>query len=99
MAGTSGAVDRLIEAFGKLPGLGAKSAERLAHPLLKAPPEEALALAEAIRAVKESVRYCTACFHLTESDQPLCEICRDPRRDQTVVCVVEQTRDLRPLEK
>jgi recombination protein RecR len=99
MAGTSGAVDRLIEAFGKLPGLGAKSAERLAYHLLKAPAEEALALAEAIRAVKESVRYCNTCFHLTEADQPFCEICRDSRRDQSLVCVVEQTRDLLALEK
>jgi recombination protein RecR len=99
MAGTSGAVDRLIEAFGKLPGLGAKSAERIAYHLLKAPPEEALALAEAIRAIKESVRHCQACFHLTEADQPLCEICRDPRRDQGLICVVEQSRDLLALEK
>ena len=99
MAGTSGAVERLIQAFGKLPGLGAKSAERLAYHLLKAPAEEALALAEAIRAVKESVRHCQACFHLTEADQPLCEICRDPRRDQGLVCVVEQSRDLLALEK
>ena len=99
MAGTSGAVDRLIEAFGKLPGLGVKSAERLAYHLLKAPAEEALALAEAIRAVKESVRYCQACFHLTEADQPRCEICRDPRRDPGLVCVVEQSRDLLALEK
>src|SRR5947209_14854592 len=99
MAATAGALDRLIDAFGRLPGLGAKSAERLAYHLLKAPPEEALALSEAIRAVKESVRYCTACFHLTESDQPLCEICRGPRRDQGLVCVVEQSRDLLALEK
>ena len=99
MAGTSGAVERLIEAFGRLPGLGAKSAERLAYHLLKAPAEEALALAEAIRAVKESVRHCQACFHLTEADQPVCEICRDPRRDQGLVCVVEQSRDLLALEK
>ena len=62
-------MDRLIDAFGRLPGLGAKSAERLAFHLLKAPAEEALALAEAIRAVKESVRYCENCFHLTETDQ------------------------------
>ncbi len=97
--GTTGAVDRLIDAFGRLPGLGAKSAERLAYHLLKAPAEEALALAEAIRAVKESIRYCEVCFHLTESDQPLCAICRDPRRDPGLVCVVEQTRDLLALEK
>jgi recombination protein RecR len=99
MAGTAGAVDRLIDAFGRLPGLGAKSAERLAYHLLKAPAEEALALAEAIRAVKESVRYCETCYHLTEADQPLCAICRDPRRDPGLICVVEQTRDLLALEK
>ncbi len=100
MAGTSAAaLDRLIDAFGRLPGLGAKSAERLAYHLLKAPPEEALALADAIRGVKESVRYCEACFHLTESETPLCVICRDPRRDPSLVCVVEQSRDLIALEK
>jgi recombination protein RecR len=99
MSGIAGAVDRLIDAFGRLPGLGAKSAERLAYHLLKAPAEEALALAEAIRAVKESVRYCENCFHLTEADQPLCSICRDPRRDPGLICVVEQTRDLLALEK
>src|SRR3954453_1744641 len=99
MAGTTVAVDQLIQAFGKLPGLGAKSAERLAYHLLKAPAEEALALSEAIRAVKESVRHCEVCFHLTEPGQPLCEICRDPRRDQGLVCVVEQSRDLLALEK
>ena len=100
MAGTSAAaLDRLIEAFGKLPGLGNKSAERLAYHLLKAPPEEALALAEAIRGVKESVRYCEVCYHLTEAETPRCVICRDPRRDPSVVCVVEQSRDLLALEK
>lgn len=99
MAETAGAVDRLIDAFGRLPGLGTKSAERLAYHLLKAPAEEALALAEAIRAVKESVRYCEACYHLTEADQPLCVLCRDPRRNPGVICVVEQSRDLLALEK
>ncbi|WP_435006460.1 recombination mediator RecR [Tundrisphaera lichenicola] len=99
MAGTSVAVDQLIQAFGRLPGLGAKSAERLAYHLLKAPAEEALALAEAIRAVKESVRHCQTCFHLTEAEHATCEICRDPRRDQSLVCIVEQSRDLLALEK
>ncbi len=99
MAGYSGAVDRLIEALGRLPGVGAKSAERLAHHLLKCPADEALALAEAIRDVKERVGHCRTCFHLTESDQPLCAICRDPRRDAAVVCVVEQPRDLLALER
>lgn len=99
MAGYSGAVDRLIDAFGRLPGVGAKSAERLTHHLLKCPVEEALALAEAIRDVRERVSHCQTCFHLTDAAQPLCDICRDPRRDASLVCVVEQPRDLLALEK
>lgn len=99
MAGYSGTVDRLIDAFGRLPGVGAKTAERLAHHLLKCPAEEALALADAIRDVRERVRHCQTCYHLTEAEHPLCSICRDPRRDASVVCVVEQPRDLLALEK
>src|ERR1700722_9695060 len=91
------ALDRLTEEFGRLPGIGAKSAERLAHHILKCPPEEALALAEAIREVKDRVRHCATCFHLTEADEPLCAICRDPKRDPSTVCVVEQPRDLMAL--
>ena len=79
MSGYSGAVDRLIQAFGRLPGIGLKTAERLAHHILKVPAEEALALAEAIRDVKDQVRHCQTCFHLTEAGQDLCDICRDPR--------------------
>ncbi len=101
MSGTgySAAVDRLIAALGRLPGIGAKSAERLAHHVLKCPAAEALELAESIRAAKQEIRHCTVCFHLTEADQPLCAICRDPRRDQSTVCVVEQSRDLMAMEK
>jgi recombination protein RecR len=95
----TGAVDRLVAALGKLPGIGAKSAERLAHHLLKCPPEEALALADAIRSAKDQIRHCEVCFHLTEAQHPRCEICRDARRDTTIVCVVEQPRDLLALEK
>ena len=98
-SGYAAAVDRLITALGRLPGIGAKSAERLAHHLLRCPAEEALELADAIRAAKEQIRHCQVCFHLTEADQPLCAICRDPRRDQATVCVVEQSRDLMALEK
>ena len=98
MTGVSAAVDRLTSALGRLPGIGAKSAERLAHHLLKCSPEEALELAEAIRAAKQQIRHCQICFHLTEADQPVCAICRDARRDQGVVCVVEQPRDLLALE-
>jgi recombination protein RecR len=99
MSGYSAALDRLGEAFGRLPGIGAKSAERLAHHVLKCPVEEALELADAIREARERVRHCTVCFHLTEADAPLCAVCRDPRRDQGVICVVEQPRDLMALER
>src|SRR3954468_14536666 len=95
----NGAVDRLVAAFGRLPGIGAKSAERLAHHILKCPPEEALALADAIRDAKDQIRHCERCFHLTESEHPLCAVCRDPRRDASIVCVVEQPRDLMALER
>lgn len=94
-----GVIERLIELLGRLPGLGARSAERLAHHMLKAPAEETLALADAIRAIKERIGYCTQCHHLTDAGQPLCHICRDPRRDQSVICVVEQPRDLLALDR
>jgi recombination protein RecR len=98
-SGRLDALDKLVAALGRLPGIGAKSAERLAHHLLKAPADEALALAEAIREVKERVRHCTTCYHLTESGEDLCAICRDPSRDAGLVCVVEQSRDLMALER
>jgi recombination protein RecR len=94
-----GVVERLIELLGRLPGVGAKSAERLAHHLLKTSAEEALALAEAIRAVKERMGYCSQCHHLTEAGLELCQICRDPRRDSSVICVVEQPRDLMAMDR
>ncbi len=99
MVGVSAAVDRLTAALGRLPGIGVKSAERLAHHLLKCSPEEAIELAEAIREAKQQIRHCQVCYHLTEADQPVCAICRDPRRDQGIVCVVEQSRDLLAMEK
>ena len=98
-SGYAAAVDRLIAALGRLPGIGAKSAERLAHHLLRCATDEALELSESIRAAKQQIRHCQVCFHLTEAEQPLCAICRDPRRDQATVCVVEQSRDLMALEK
>ena len=66
---------------------------------MKCTPEEAIELADAIRATKEQIRHCQVCFHLTEAEQPVCAICRDPRRDQSIVCVVEQSRDLLAIEK
>ena len=86
----------LMEQLGKLPGVGARSAERMAFDILKKSSAEALALAEAIRAVKENVRSCAICFNLTETDP--CGICADPARDQGLICVVEQPKDLLQLE-
>ncbi|HTI52065.1 MAG TPA: recombination mediator RecR [Planctomycetaceae bacterium] len=90
------AMSQLIEQFEMLPGVGRKSAERLAHFILMCPPEKALGLAEAIRTVKTTVRPCSICFNLTEGEA--CSICADSRRDHQVVCVVEQPRDLISIE-
>jgi len=89
-------VANLIEQLAKLPGIGRKSAERLAYHLLRVNVAEAAALADAIRQVRENVRYCRICYNLAE--QEVCGICQDPKRDQTVLCVVEQPRDLMSLE-
>jgi recombination protein RecR len=90
-------VTNLVNEFAKLPGIGKKSAERLTYHVLRISPAEALALAEAIRNVKENVRYCRTCYNLAEAHE--CAICRDPRRDSEVLCVVEQPRDLMALEQ
>jgi recombination protein RecR len=90
-------VSNLISQLAKLPGIGKKSAERLTYHLLRTPAAEALGLADAIRRVKENVRYCRTCYNLAEGEQ--CAICRDPRRDQQLLCVVEQPRDLMALEE
>lgn len=97
MALVSESVARLIEEFTKLPGVGKKSAERMAYHVLRVHKNEALALADAIRNVKENVRYCRDCFNLAEGE--LCGICQDPRRDRTLLCIVEQPRDLMALEQ
>ena len=90
-------LNRLIEEFGKLPGIGPKSAERLAFYILKAEPAEAVALAEAIRDVKTKIKRCEICYNLSEG--PVCRICSDERRDKSLICVVEQPKDLISLEK
>jgi len=90
-------VQRLIQEFCKLPGIGKKSAERLAYHVLRVSAAEAAALADAIRGVKENVRYCRNCYNLSEQEE--CAICRDPRRQRDVLCVVEQPRDLVALEQ
>ena len=93
----SESVTKLVDEFAKLPGIGKKSAERLAYHILRVHQSEALALSDAIRDVKENVRYCRSCYNLTEQEE--CEICRDPKRDRSQLCVVEQPRDLLALEQ
>ncbi|PQO33361.1 recombination protein RecR [Blastopirellula marina] len=97
MAQLTESVVRLIDQLSKLPGIGRKSAERVAYHLLRVNKDEALGLADAIRDVKENVRYCSRCFNLSEGD--LCSICKDPQRDASILCVVEQPRDLIALEQ
>lgn len=87
----------MIDQFAKLPGVGKKSAERLAYHILRVHRTEALALADAIRNVKENVRYCSRCYNLAEGE--LCAICLDPARQRELLCVVEQPRDLMALEQ
>ena len=93
----SGPIARLMQDLGKLPGIGPKTAERLTHYLLGASKAEVLALADAIRDVKESIHLCRECFNLTENE--LCAICADPKRDASVICVVEQHKDVAALER
>jgi recombination protein RecR len=90
-------LNRLIEEFGKLPGVGPKTAERLAFHILKAKANEAMALAKAIGDVKNKIKRCQICCNLSEGET--CQICCDPRRDKSLICVVEQPKDLIALEK
>ena len=90
------AVAQLIDEFNRLPGIGRKSAERLAYHILKVPTEEAMGLASAIDAVKTSIRRCEVCFNLSQSE--LCPLCASDRRDRKQVCVVEQPSDVTVLE-
>jgi recombination protein RecR len=90
-------LNKLIEEFGKLPGVGPKTAERLAFHILKAKPAEAMALAEAIRDVKSKIKRCKICYNLSE--ESTCQICSDTRRDKATICVVEQPKDVIALEK
>jgi recombination protein RecR len=92
-----GAIERLQRELGRLPGIGPKTAERLAHHLLSVDRQQVLELAEALRGIKERIHRCRECQHLTEDE--LCSICRDARRDSTIICVVEQPRDLMALER
>ena len=91
------AVQTLIDELGRLPGVGPKSAQRIAFHLLKIPADDVMRLAEAITVAKQRVRFCERCFNV--SDDALCGICRDETRDSTVVCVVEEARDIVALER
>ena len=92
-----GAVQDLIDELGRLPGVGPKSAQRIAFHLLAADPVDVRRLVTALTEVKEKVRFCTVCGNVTEEQQ--CKICRDPRRDDAIICVVEEPKDVVAIEK
>lgn len=97
MTSTTDSLDRLIEEFNKLPGIGKKTAQRLAFYVLRIKKEEAENLAQAIMDVKEKIRYCSLCFNITEKDP--CRICSDKKRDRSLICVVEESKDVLAVEK
>lgn len=90
-------IARLVEELSKLPGIGQKTAQRLTFHLLKVPPEEARALAEAIVEAREKVTFCSRCFNFAQGE--LCEFCANPRRDPSLVCVVERSQDIVAVER
>jgi recombination protein RecR len=96
MSSYTQSLQNLMNQLSRLPGIGMRSAERIAFHLLKQKPEEAMQLADAIRDVKTRIKHCSICYNLTETDP--CDVCADPSRDQSVVCVVEQPKDLLALE-
>jgi recombination protein RecR len=92
-----GAIQDLIDELGRLPGVGPKSAQRIAFHVLSADPADVNRLATALRKVKELVRFCTTCFNVAEAEQ--CRVCRDPRRSNEVLCVVEEPKDVVAVER
>lgn len=96
MANYTHSIQNLMNLLGSLPGIGMRSAERIAFHILKQNTDEAMKLADAIRDVKTRIRHCSVCYNLTEADP--CSICTDPLRDQSLVCIVEQPKDLLALE-
>jgi recombination protein RecR len=93
----AGPIQRLIGELAKLPGVGQRTAQRLAFHILRAPDSDAIGLADAIREVREKVGLCEVCFNLAEG--PRCRICEDPRRDRSIICVVEEPADVIPIER
>ena len=92
-----GPIQDLIDELSRLPGIGPKSAQRLAFYIVKAPPEDARRLSEALLGAKDRVRFCRQCYSVAEGD--LCRVCRDPSRDPSVICVVEEPKDQAAVEK
>ena len=92
-----GAIQDLIDALGRLPGVGPKSAQRIAFYILESDKEVAEALVEAVRTVKDRVKFCTECGNVSEEEQ--CRICRDPRRDPSKICIVEESKDVIAIER
>lgn len=96
MSNYTQSIQNLMSELARLPGIGMRSAERIAFHLLKQNPQEAMKLADAIRDVKTRIRHCSVCYNLTEQDP--CALCADPAREQETICVVEQPKDLLALE-
>ena len=92
-----GPIQDLIDALGQLPGIGPKSAQRIAFHLLDAPVEDVEHLASTLREVKARVKFCDICFNVSEDER--CKMCRDPRRDQSAICVVEESKDVMAIER
>ncbi len=92
-----GAIQDLIDELGRLPGIGPKSAQRIAFHIIQSERVDISRLADVLRTVKERVKFCTECGNISEEE--LCRICRDPRRDQTLICVVEESKDVIAIEK
>ena len=92
------ALEDLIVAFAKLPGIGRKTAQRLALYVVKRPSEEAELLAKALIAAKDQIEHCVTCYNFTQKGEPLCEVCRDTRRDQQFICVVAEASDVLAFE-
>jgi recombination protein RecR len=99
MAGLIAPVARLIEEFSKLPGIGTKTAQRLAYHVLRSSTDDARALAAALVAIKEQVDYCSVCCNITEAGVDPCDICADPRRETQRICVVEEPLDVLAIER
>ncbi|MDO5016597.1 MAG: recombination mediator RecR [Eubacteriales bacterium] len=97
MSATSPLIDELVQELGKLPGIGRKTASRLAYHVLDAPEEDVEKLAQALLAAKHGIHLCSVCCNFTENE--ICDICANPKRDRTTVCVVESPRDLAAMER